>query len=122
MANLLNIKSLTENNNELIYTALYSRQGESLESYTAKRSVISNSDMAYEWYKTVDFDIVQNDKYLGVIVSWEEKKFISSCGAYDLIYKEEKFYIKISTVNYIESLTNWKHQLNTLRKNFTYII
>ena len=61
------VRSIEQNQNELLYTALYSRQGESLESYEAKRSVISNSDMAYEWYKSlVGFEIVENDKYLGL--------------------------------------------------------
>lgn len=110
------MKSIFKNNNELIYTALYNYQDVTLKQGKAIRSVISKSDMAYEWYKKVGFEICENAKYLGVIITTETKKCISECGAYDLIQKEEKFYIKQSVIDYIETLSDWKHQLNTFRK------
>ena len=43
--------SFFENQCELIYTALYSYQNVNAEQGIAIRSVISSSDMAYEWCK-----------------------------------------------------------------------
>jgi len=112
------MKAIFENQNELIYTALYNYQDVTAEQGLAVRSVISKGDMAYEWYKSIDFEVCENAKYLGVVIRTETKKYVSDCGAYDLIENVEKFYIKQSTIDYVETLKNWKHQVNTLRKNF----
>tara|TARA_R110000803_G_scaffold209975_1_gene280629 strand:- start:469 stop:816 length:348 start_codon:yes stop_codon:yes gene_type:complete len=112
------MKSIFENQNELIYSALYNYQDVTVNQGKAIRSVISKSDMAYEWYKEVGFEVCENAKYLGVIITTETKRYLSECGAYDLIEKQEKFYIEQSIIDYVESLNNWKHQVNTLRKYF----
>lgn len=112
------MKSIFENQNELIYTALYNYQDVTIKQYQGIRSVISSSDMAYEWYKEVGFEICENAKYLGVIITTETKRYLSECGAYDLIENQEKFYIKQSVIDYVETLNSWKHKVNTLRKYF----
>lgn len=110
------MKAIFENNNELIYTALYNYQDVTFEQGNAIKSVISISDMAYEWYKKTDITFCENEKYFGIVVTTQTKKFLSECGAFDLIDNVEKFYIKQEVINYIDTLNNWKHQLNTLRK------
>lgn len=112
----ITMKAIFENNNELIYTALYNYQDVTFEQGNAIKSVISISDMAYEWYKKTDITFCENEKYFGIVVTTQTKKFLSECGAFDLIDNVEKFYIKQEVINYIDTLNNWKHQLNTLRK------
>lgn len=115
------MKSIFENQNELLYTALYNMQNETVASYAAKRSVISQSDMAYEWFKSVDFKIVENKKYLGVVITSEEKKYNSEHeGDFDLIENVQRCYIPQHIINYVESLNNYKHKINTLIKYFKY--
>ena len=92
--------SFFENQCELIYTALYSYQNVTAEQGMTIRSVISSSDMAYEWWKESIVDFCENGKYLGVTIN------------------DVKFYIKKSTLKYVDSLKNYKHQINTLRKGF----
>jgi len=110
------MKAIFENNNELIYTSLYNYQDVTLEQGKAIRSVVSSSDMAYEWYKKVDMDFCENEKYFGIILTTYRKKFLTEFGDFELIPHTEKFYIKKDILNYIDTLNDWKHQLNTLRK------
>ena len=56
------MKAIFENNNELIYTAIYNYQDVSIEQGKAIRSVISKSDMAYEWYKKVGFKELRKEE------------------------------------------------------------
>ena len=92
--------SFFENQCELIYTALYSYQNVTIEQGKAIRSVISSSDMAYEWWKSSIVDFCENVKYFGVTID------------------DVKFYIKKDTLKYVNGLNNYKHQINTLRKGF----
>ena len=92
--------SFFQNQCELIYTALYSYQNVDAKQGLAIRSAISSSDMAYEWWKESIVDFCENGKYLGVTIN------------------DVKFYIKKSTLKYVDSLNNYKHQINTLRKGF----
>ena len=92
--------SFFENQCELIYTALYSYQNVNAEQGIAIRSVISSSDMAYEWWKESNVDFCENVKYFGVTID------------------DVKFYIKKDTLKFVNSLNNYKHQINTLRKGF----
>jgi len=92
--------SFFENQCELIYTSLYSYQNVTLAQGKAIRSVISSSDMAYEWWKESNVDFCENGKYLGISVN------------------DVKYYIKKSTLKYVDSLNDCKHQINTLRKGF----
>lgn len=95
--------------NELLYMALYNRQGESLESYTAKRSVISGSDIAYEWYKSLDrFETSENEKYLGILIESNEVT--------------EKYVVKQQIVKYVEGLNSYRHQINTLKKHLIKVV
>ena len=92
--------SFFENQCELIYTALYSYQNVNIEQGKAIRSVISSSDMAYEWWKSSIVDFCENVKYFGVTID------------------DVKFYIKKDTLKYVNGLNNYRHQINTLRKGF----
>tara|TARA_R110002020_G_scaffold158216_9_gene341321 strand:+ start:1596 stop:1946 length:351 start_codon:yes stop_codon:yes gene_type:complete len=116
------MRAIFENQNELLYISLYNYQDVTIEKGQAILSVISSSDMAYEWYKKVDFKICENDKYLGVIITTENKKIISECGAYELIENVEKFYIKQNVIDYVEKLNDYKHQVNTLKKYFKRVL
>jgi hypothetical protein len=112
------MKAIFENQNELIFTAIYNYQDVTVEQGKAIRSVITKSDMAYEWYKSIGFEIFENAKYLGVTITTETKKYLSEDGDYDLVENQEKFYIKQSVIDYVETLNDFKHQTNTLRKYF----
>ena len=92
--------SFFENQCELIYTALYSYQNVNAEQGIAIRSVISSSDMAYEWWKASNVDFCENVKYFGVTID------------------DVKFYIKKDTLKFVNGLNNYRHQINTLRKGF----
>tara|TARA_R110000782_G_scaffold205160_4_gene293483 strand:- start:3319 stop:3696 length:378 start_codon:yes stop_codon:yes gene_type:complete len=92
--------SFFENQCELIYTALHSYQNVTLEQGKAIRSVISSSDMAYEWWRASNVDFCENVKYFGVTID------------------DVKFYIKKDTLKFVNSLNNYRHQINTLRKGF----
>ncbi len=110
------MKAIFKNQNALLYTAIYNYQGESLASYEAKRSVISCSDIAYEWVKKlVDFEIVENQKYLGIIIT-ESKKIYNEYGGYEEVEEVTKYYIEQSIVNFVEKLNDYRYQINTLKK------
>jgi len=92
--------SFFENQCELIYTSLYSYQNMTINQGMAIRSVVSRSDTAYDWWKESDIDFCENGKYLGISVN------------------DVKYYIKKSTLKYVDSLNDYKHQVNVLRKGF----
>jgi len=111
------MKAIFENQNELLYTAIYNYQDESLASYGAKRSVISHSDIAYEWVKKlVEFKIVENQKYLGIITT-ESKKIYNEYGGYEEVEEVTKYYIEKNIINFVEKLNDYRHQINTLKKH-----
>ena len=95
--------SFFENQCELIYTALYSYQNLTTAKGIAIRSVISCSDMAYQWWKESIVDFCENEKYLGITIN------------------DVKYYIKKATLKYVNSLNDYKHQINILRKGFVIV-
>ena len=109
-----------KNNGEMIYLSIWSWQGHSLESRKAYRSVMPDSDTAYEWFKKLKFvETCENEKYFGVITTTEKRNYVSECGAYEEVEEESKYYIKKNIVTWaIKNCKSHRHLLNTLRKNF----
>ena len=111
--------NLFEDNNEMIYTAIYNYQDKTVSQASAYRSVMSKSDMSYEWYRSLyGFEVVENDKYYGIVITTERKKYLSEDESnYDTIHTSTKYYIKKSTVQFIESLNDYRHGMNILKKH-----